>query len=325
MRRLLLFFLLFFNLAVVDAQQLAPTPPMGFMSWNYFGTDITAKKLKGVVVAMVAAGMVKAGYKYICIDDGWQGGRDNRNNIIADPDKIPNGVKALADYAHGKGMKVGIYSDAAKLTCGGYTGSLHFERQDAKTFASWGIDYLKYDYCGAPADIKTAKIRDEKMAKALHGSGRRMVFAVCEWGQRQPWLWAAAAGGQLWRTTYDIRDKWINKSYLKNAEGIMDIVAINAGLSDHAGSGHWNNPDMLVVGLYGKDGPSGDRGGNGCSDVEYQSQMSLWCLMAAPLMVSCDVRSMNETTRRILLNKDIIAIDQDPLEKQAVRKISNET
>ncbi len=325
MRKLLLALVFIFNIVLTHAQQLASTPPMGFMSWNYFETDISAKKLKAIVDAMVANGMVEAGYRYICIDDGWQGGRDSRNNIIADPKKFPKGMKAFVAYAHRKGMKVGIYSDASKLTCGGYTGSLHFEKQDAKTFASWGIDYLKYDYCGAPTDVETAKARYKKMAEALKNSGKEIVFAVCEWGQRQPWLWAADAGGQLWRTTYDIRDKWINESDLKNAEGIMDIFEINAGLSKYAGPGHWNDPDMLVVGLYGKDGPSGDRGGNGCTDVEYQSQMSLWCLMAAPLMISCDVRNMNEATRHILMNKDIIAIDQDPLGKQAIRKINNDT
>lgn len=325
MRKLLLALVFIFNIVLTHAQQLASTPPMGFMSWNYFETDISAKKLKAIVDAMVANGMVEAGYRYICIDDGWQGGRDSRNNIIADPKKFPKGMKAFVAYAHRKGMKVGIYSDASKLTCGGYTGSLHFEKQDAKTFASWGIDYLKYDYCGAPTDVETAKTRYKKMAEALKNSGKEIVFAVCEWGQRQPWLWAADAGGQLWRTTYDIRDKWINESDLKNAEGIMDIFEINAGLSKYAGPGHWNDPDMLVVGLYGKDGPSGDRGGNGCTDVEYQSQMSLWCLMAAPLMISCDVRNMNEATRHILMNKDIIAIDQDPLGKQAIRKINNDT
>lgn len=322
MKNLFLFTILLLGTFITQAQQLAPTPPMGFMTWNYFETNISAQKLKEVVDAMVETGMVEAGYNYIFIDDGWQGGRDNRNNIIADPKKFPNGMKAFVDYAHSKGMKVGIYSDAAKLTCGGYTASLHFEKQDAKTFASWGIDYLKYDYCGAPEDVETAKKRYKKMGDALGSTGRDIVFAVCEWGQRQPWLWAADIGGQLWRTTYDIRDKWINKSDRKNAEGIMDIFKINASLSEYAGPGHWNDADMLVAGLYGKDGPSGDRGGVGCTDVEYRSQMSLWCLMAAPLMVSCDVRKMNETTRRTLMNKDMIAIDQDPLGKQAVRKIN---
>ncbi len=324
MTRIFLFMSLLLVPLLGTSQQLAPTPPMGFMSWNYFGTDISAKKLKQVVDAMVETGMVEAGYNYIFIDDGWQGGRDNRNNMIADPEKFPKGMKAFVDYAHSKGLKVGIYSDAAQLTCAGYTGSLHFEEQDAKTFASWGIDYLKYDYCGAPDDMEIAKKRYKKMADALRDSGRDIVFGVCEWGQLKPWLWAAEIGGQLWRTSYDVRDKWKNLTDNPNALGIMDIVNINAQYPEYAGPGHWNDADMLVVGLYGKEGPSGDMGGVGCTDVEYQSQMSLWCIMAAPLMVSNDVRNMNAITKEIILNKDIIAIDQDPLGKQGVRKINNE-
>src|SRR5699024_5714096 len=170
------------------AQDKTLTPPMGFMTWNYFSTDISAEVLKEVVDSMVSTGMVEAGYDYLFIDDGWQGGRDNKNNMIADPEKFPKGMKAFVDYVHSKGMKVGIYSDAAKLTCAGYTASLNFENQDAKTFAQWGIDYLKYDYCHAPADRATAEKRYKKMAEALRNSGRDIVFAACEWGGRKPWL-----------------------------------------------------------------------------------------------------------------------------------------
>ncbi|HLR37308.1 MAG TPA: glycoside hydrolase family 27 protein [Chitinophagaceae bacterium] len=324
MKKICLFFALLCGGYFVSAQDLAPTPPMGFMTWNYFSTDISAPALKEVVDSMVATGMVEAGYDYIFIDDGWQGGRDNKNNIIPDPEKFPRGMKAFVDYVHSKGVKVGIYSDAAPLTCAGYTASLHFEDQDAKTFAQWGIDYLKYDYCGAPTDRATAEKRYKKMADALRNSGRDIVFAACEWGGRKPWLWAAQAGAQLWRTTGDVRDKWSKKTPDEKGESIMSILDRNGGLDQYAGPGHWNDPDMLVVGLYGKDGPSGDLGGVGCTDVEYQSQMSLWCLMAAPLMVTCDVRDMNAPTKRILLNKDILAIDQDTLGKQAKRVIDNE-
>lgn len=306
-----------------------PTPPMGFMSWNYFADAVNERELKEMADAMAANGMVAAGYTYICIDDGWQGGRDNRNNIIPDPVKFPSGIKALADYVHSKGMKLGIYSDAAQLTCGGYTASIDFEEQDAKTFASWGIDYLKYDYCNAPTDSTTARIRYSKMSDALRKSGREITFAVCEWGDRQPWLWAAKAGGQVWRIAADIRDKWKadnpdNQFLGSIGAGIADVVNIDADLGQYAGTGRWNDPDMLVVGLYGRKGPSGDLGGTGCQDEEYRSQMSLWCLLAAPLMVSCDVRQMNEATKKILLNKDIIEIDQDPLGLQAIRKVKNE-
>ena len=294
---------------------LAPTPPMGWMTWNYFGTDISEKIVHDIADAMVNSGMVKAGYDHIMIDDGWQGGRDNKNNMIPDPEKFPSGIKALADFVHSKGIKLGIYSDAAQLTCAGYTASLGFEEQDAKTFASWGIDYLKYDYCGAPSDSNTAKIRYKKMADALRNSEREIVFSICEWGGRQPWFWAAGVGGQLWRTTGDVRDTW--KSLMYNLD-------INANLESHAGPGHWNDPDMLIVGLRGSKGPAGDLGGTGCNDIEYQSNMSLWCIMASPLIATNDVRNMNDETKRILLNEEAIAIDQDALGIQGTRKIKND-
>ncbi|MEO6838763.1 MAG: glycoside hydrolase family 27 protein [Ginsengibacter sp.] len=293
---------------------LAPTPPMGWMTWNYFGTDINENIIHEIADAMVTSGMVKAGYDHIMIDDGWQGGRDNKNNIIPDAKKFPSGIKALADYVHSKDIKLGIYSDAAQLTCAGYTASLDFEDQDAKTFATWGIDYLKYDYCHAPEDSNTAKIRYKKMADALRNSGRNIVFSICEWGGRQPWHWAAGVGGQLWRTTGDVRDSW---------GSLMHNLDINANIAAYAGPGHWNDPDMLIVGLRGSKGPAGDLGGTGCNDIEYQSNMSLWCIMASPLIATNDVRSMNEEAKGILLNDEAIAIDQDALGKQGERKINN--
>lgn len=325
-------FLLLSQFIFSQQKSLAPTPPMGFMTWNYFGLDIHENDIKTLADAMVESGLRDLGFNYIFIDDGWQGGRDNQNNMIPDPQKFPSGMKALVDYVHSKGMKIGIYSDAAPLTCGGYTASLGFEEQDAKTFASWGFDYLKYDYCGAPSDWQTAIQRYSKMSNALKKSGRDIAFGICEWGQREPWLWAKKAGGQLWRTTGDVRDKWksLNAKSLSDLHGahgfgILDIVNVNSELAHYAGPEGWNDPDMLVVGLYGKKGaPSSDLGGVGCTDTEYQSQMSLWCLMASPLMITCDVRNMNDATRRILTNKEIIDIDQDPLGKQADRKINNE-
>ena len=324
MKKTFLFLFSYFFCFLLTAQSLAPTPPMGWMTWNYFGEHINEKDIREMADAMVSSGMVKAGYNYIMIDDGWQGGRDNRNNIIPDQKKFPSGIKALADYVHSKGIKLGIYSDAAPLTCAGYTASLHFEEQDAKTFAGWGIDYLKYDYCGAPPDSATAKMRYKKMADALRKSGRDIVFSVCEWGDRKPWNWAAAAGGQLWRTTGDVRDKWQRKPSEKWGEGVMDILDVNAALNEYAGPGRWNDPDMLIVGLYGKKGPSGDGGGTGCTDTEYQSQMSLWSIMAAPLVATNDLRNMNEATKRILLNEEVIAVNQDALGKQAERKMAND-
>ena len=310
----------------------ADLPPMGFMTWNYFGTDFNEKDLRELADALVSTGLKDAGFDYVFIDDGWQGGRDAVNNMIADPKKFPSGLPALVKYVHGKGLKIGIYSDAALLTCGGYTGSLHFEEQDAKQFAAWEFDYLKYDYCNAPEDWQTAIHRYEKMSNALKASGRDITLGICEWGDRKPHLWAKESGGQLWRTTADIRDKWKSgkawkdqKDLHKSGAGILDIVNINAPLNHYAGLNAWNDPDMLVVGLYGRKGPSGELGGKGCTDTEYQSQMSLWCLMASPLMISCDVRNMNEVTKNILLNKDIIGINQDALGIQAERKINNAT
>lgn len=327
-----LMILLALPLKMVAQKQLAVTPPMGYMTWNFFADNITEKDVKELADAMVQTGLRDIGYNYIFIDDGWQGGRDKYNNIKPDPQKFPSGMKALCDYVHERGMKIGIYSDAALLTCAGYTGSLGFEEKDAKVFAEWGFDYLKYDYCGAPADWKTAIDRYERMSNALKKSGREIVLSICEWGDREPWLWAYKAGGQLWRTTADIRDKWKSSQPVRNAgqlhktgAGILDIVNINAELMSFSGPGRWNDPDMLVVGLYGKKGPSSILGGVGCTDTEYQSQMSLWCLMAAPLMISCDIHNMNAATKAILMNKHAIEINQDPLGKQAERKISDST
>ena len=203
----------------VNDSLLAPTPPMGWMTWNYFADNINEKDIREMADAMVSSGMLEAGYDHVFIDDGWQGGRDNKNNIIADPIKFPSGIKALAEYVHSKGLKLGIYSDAAPLTCAGYTASLHFEEQDAKTFASWNVDYLKYDYCGAPDDMEVAKTRYKIMADALRKSGRNISFGICEWGDRKPWLWGAQVGGQLWRTTADIRDKWKSLQAVEKARG----------------------------------------------------------------------------------------------------------
>ncbi|MDI3321039.1 glycoside hydrolase family 27 protein [Pinibacter soli] len=306
-----------------DRNKLAPTPPMGWMSWSFFAEKISEQGVKEMADAMVSSGMAQAGYKYIFIDDCWQGGRDNRNNIIPDPKKFPSGIKALADYVHSKGLKLGIYSDAAPLTCAGFTASLNFEEKDAKTFASWGIDYLKYDYCGAPEDSATAKLRYKKMADALSHSGRDIALGICEWGDRQPWNWAANAGGSQWRMAGDLRDKWQSKPG-EPGMSIMQVVKTNGDLAAYAGPGHWNDPDMLMIGLYGVKGPSADLGGTGCTDVEYQSQMSLWSIMASPLIASNDLRNMSPQIKTILTNAEVIAIDQDVLGKQGIRKVSDE-
>lgn len=224
--------------APTPRKQLAPKPPMGWMTWNLFQGNINEQLIRETADAMVEGGFRDAGYEYIFIDDLWQGGRDRQNNIIPDPEKFPSGIKALADYVHSKGLKLGIYSDAAQLTCGGWTASLGFEEQDARTFASWGIDYLKYDYCNAPEDSATARQRYRTMADALQKSGRDIVLGICEWGQRQCEEWCEEVGGQLWRTSYDVRDMW--KDIVKEGGmGILDIVDITAPLAKHARPGQW--------------------------------------------------------------------------------------
>ena len=307
---------------------MAATPSMGWMTWNYFADNIHENDIREMADALVSSGMASAGYDHVFIDDGWQGGRDNKNNIIADPIKFPSGIKALADYVHSKGLKLGIYSDAAPLTCAKYTGSLNFEEQDARSFSDWGVDYLKYDYCNAPNDTEVAKTRYKKIADALRKSGRDISLGICEWGVRKPWLWGGQVEGQLWRTTGDVRDKWKNLDYNKDLQavgyGILDIIDENVDLHSYSGPGYWNDMDMLVVGLYGKKGPSGDLGGVGCTDVEYQSQMSMWCMLNSPLAATNDLRAMNAETKRILLNKEVIALNQDVLGKQAVCKIKND-
>lgn len=293
-------------------------PPMGFMTWNKYKDDISEQLIRRIADRMVSAGYAEAGYKYIFIDDGWQGGRDKRNNIIPDPVKFPSGMKALADYVHSKGLLLGIYSDAAPLTCAGYTGSYGFEKQDAKTFAEWGIDYLKYDYCHAPSDSAVAHQRYRKMGDALQDSGRKIALGVCEWGQLNPERWARQAGGSLWRVSYDVRDMW--KDIVgQGGMGILDIIDITEPLYKYAGPGHWLDMDMLIVGLDGKGGPSSDLGGVGCTYTEYQTQMSMWCMFASPLAMSHDLLNENEATRRILLNKEMIAINQDALGEAARR------
>lgn len=312
-----------FTSAQTPRNQLTPKPPMGWMTWNLFQGNINEQLIRETADAMVEGGFRDAGYEYIFIDDLWQGGRDRQNNIIPDPEKFPNGMKALADYVHSNGLKLGIYSDAAQLTCGGWTASLGFEEQDARTFASWGIDYLKYDYCNAPEDSATARHRYRTMANALQNSGRDIVLGICEWGQRQCEEWCEEVGGQLWRTSYDVRDMW--KDIVKEGGmGIIDIVNVTAPLARYVRPGQWPDMDMLVVGLNGTGGPSSDLGGVGCTQTEYQTQMSMWCMMASPLAMTNDLRKVSEEDRRILLNPEIIAINQDVLGKAAERKVMND-
>lgn len=301
---------------------LALTPPMGWNSWNFFEGNVSEQVIMDMADAMAANGMKDAGYQYLVIDDYWVGGRDNQNKLFPDPKRFPKGIKYLADYVHQKGLKLGIYSDAAPLTCGGVTASLGFEKEDAATFAAWGIDYLKYDYCNAPEDVTTAFTRYSKMGDALKNCGRPIVFAICEWGPRKPWLWAKAAGGHLWRTTWDSRDVW--QSNNKNLTGIMEIFDQQESLAQYAGPGGWNDPDLLMVGLYGKGGSSSVNGRfKGCTSTEYRTHLALWCMLAAPLMVNADLKKIDNATLQLLTNKTLLQIDQDKLGRQAVTIFRN--
>ena len=302
--------------------QLASTPPMGWMTWNQFGPDISKDLIIEMADAIIESGMAAAGYKYLIIDDLWQGKRDSDGILQPDLKKFPGGLKALADSIHSRGLKLGIYSDAAHQTCGGAVGSYGFEKIDAQTYANWGIDYLKYDYCNAPVEIDSAMVRYKRMADALNSSGRKIIFAICEWGQREPWKWGAQVGGQLWRTTWDIRDTWKSNKYDSGHAGIINVLEKQVGLEKYSGPGRWNDPDMLVVGLNGKGKSSSHGGANGCTIEEYRSQMSLWCLLNAPLIASNDLRNMDDTIKSILTNSEAIAINQDPLGKQASRVFS---
>jgi alpha-galactosidase len=307
------------KLTIKIGDLLALTPPMGWNSWNTFTDQICDSLIRQIADSMVSTGIRDLGYQYVNIDDLWQLiERDDDGNIQINRVKFPNGIRAVADYVHSKGLKLGIYSDAARLTCGGVAGSYGHEEQDARAFAEWGIDLLKYDYCYAPVSKDTAVVRYTRMANALKKTSRSIVFSVCEWGQREPWTWAALSGGNYWRTTWDIRNAWYRDIYDEQHNSIMQIMDINAPLAEYASPGHWNDPDMLVVGIYNNpEAVVNVAGAMSCTDIEYQSHMSLWCLMAAPLLCGNDIRNMNQPTKEILMNREIIAINQDPLGKQA--------
>jgi alpha-galactosidase len=282
---------------------LARTPPMGWNSWNKFACNVSEGAVRGVAAAMVKNGMKDAGYQYVVIDDCWQISRDAEGNIQADPQRFPSGIKALADYVHSLGMKFGLYSDAGRKTCAGRPGSRGYEFQDARTYAAWGVDYLKYDWCSS--DGQTTQESYTLMHDALQLAGRPIVFSLCEWGNSKPWTWAAAVGN-LWRTTTDIQDVWEGKMK-GNGAGVVTIADMQADLADYAGPGHWNDPDMLEV------------GNGGMSNTEYRSHFSLWCIMAAPLIAGNDIAAMKPEIQEILANKDAIAVDQDGLGKQGKR------
>ena len=279
---------------------LAPTPPMGWNSWNTFAMKLDEKLIKETAEAMITNGMRDAGYNYIVLDDGWEAlARDTNGNLVPDPNKFPSGMKTLGDYLHSKGFKFGIHNCAGTKTCSGFPGGRGHEFQDARLYASWGVDYLKYDWCYH--GTANAEETYRTMGNALYATGRPIVYSLCEWGSNKPWLWAQDIG-HLWRTTGDITNCYdCQEAY---SLGWKYILKSQIGLEKYAGPDHWNDPDMLEV------------GNKGLTIAESRAHFSLWCILAAPLMAGNDVRHMSSDVRDILTNKEVIAIDQDPLGKQ---------
>jgi alpha-galactosidase len=284
---------------------LALTPPMGWNSWNKFACDVNEEVVRATADAMVSSGMRDAGYVYVVVDDCWAGPRDSNGFITADSARFPSGIKQLADYVHSRGLKFGIYSDAGRLTCGGRPGSQGHEFQDALIYAQWGVDYLKYDWCST--GDRNAREAYTVMTDALRQAGRPIVLSMCEWGTAKPWLWAKNIGN-TWRTTGDIWDSFDKYDKARDwAHPVTAIVDLNEPLWPYAGPGHWNDADMLEV------------GNGGMTPAEYRAHFSLWAIMASPLMAGNDVAHMDQTTRSILLNREVILVDQDPLGVQGHR------
>ena len=297
------------GIATARAEPVAATPPMGWNSWNHFGAKVTDRDIRRAADAIVSTGMRDAGYLYVNIDDGWQGKRDASGNIHANS-KFPD-MKALGEYVHSKGLKLGIYSSPGRKTCGGFEGSYGHEQQDANTYAAWGVDFLKYDLCSymdimklhdPHQDPQTAlammKAAYRKMHEALVSTHRPIIYSLCQYGVGSVWEWGPEVGGNLWRTTDDIRD---------NFRSMALIGFSQDGLESFAGPGHWNDPDMLEI------------GNGGMKADEYRTQMSLWSMLAAPLLAGNDLSNMNEETKSILINKEVIAVDQDKLGIQGHR------
>jgi len=283
---------------------MALSPPMGWSSWNHFATSIAEGDVRATADALVATGLREAGYVYVNIDDGWQGSRD-RHGVLRANSKFPD-MKALADYVHSRGLKIGIYSSPGPLTCGGYVGSRGHESQDAETFARWGIDYLKYDWCSVGLIYKTQSEMQaayQKMGAALQRTGRPIVYSLCQYGLFEVGSWGRKVGGNLWRISDDISD-----TYASIANNGFEM----SGVADHTGPGGWNDPDMLEV------------GNGGMNPDEYRTQLTLWSTLAAPLLLGNDLRVMTAEIRAMLLNDEVIAIDQDPLGRQGQLRLKDE-
>ncbi|EYU30232.1 hypothetical protein MIMGU_mgv1a007643mg [Erythranthe guttata] len=274
---------------------LASTPQMGWSSWNHFGCSIDEEMIRETADALVSTGLYKHGYKYVNIDDCWaELSRDDEGKLVPKKSTFPSGMKALADYVHSKGLKLGIYSDAGYLTCSKkMPGSLGFEELDAKTFAEWGIDYLKYDNCNTDGSKPTA--RYPVMTRALMKAGRPIFFSLCEWGDLHPALWGSTVGNS-WRTTNDIADNW---------DSMISRADENEVYAEYARPGGWNDPDMLEI------------GNGGMTKDEYIIHFSLWAISKAPLIIGNDVRNTSKETMEIIANKEVIAVNQDKLGIQA--------
>ena len=313
-RRFLLTILLLLLLPVIGRAQtkesLSLTPQMGWSSWNNFQGNINEDIIKSIADAMVASGLKDAGYTYINIDDCWHGKRDADGFIQADPKHFPHGIKALADYVHSRGLKLGIYSDAGSETCAGRPGSLGHEYQDALQYARWEVDYLKYDWCNTTN--VNAQGAYQLMRDALQAAGRPIFFSMCEWGDNHPWRWAKGIGDS-WRIGPDIWCSFdstrVFPTYIQCS--VIDCINRNDSLRSYAGPGHWNDPDMLEV-------------GNGLSANQDRAHFTMWCMMASPLILGNDVRNMSDETKAILTNRDLIAIDQDKLGVQGLRFLIRE-
>ena len=290
--------------ALAQKPVIAATPPMGWNSWNHFAGKVTDADVRGAADNLVSSGMAAAGYTYVNIDDTWEGERDAQGNIQTNA-KFPD-MKALSDYVHSKGLKLGIYSSPGAKTCARFAGSLDHETQDANTYAAWGIDYLKYDLCGLrttmtgtpEANHKIMFDAYVKMRDALKATGRPIVYSLCQYGDDAVWRWGTEVGGNLWRTTGDISDRYASMS---------NIGFSQAGLARFAGPGHWNDPDMLEV------------GNGGMNADEYRTHMALWAILAAPLLAGNDLSKMTPETIALLTNRDVLAIDQDPAGLQGDR------
>ena len=294
---------------------LGLTPPMGWNSWNTFTWDINEQLIRDVADKFISEGYKGAGYEYIVIDDCWSlKERDANGRMVADPKKFPNGMKAVADYIHSKGLKFGMYSCAGTHTCAGHPGSFEYEFEDAKQFAEWGVDYLKYDYCFKPRTM-SGEMLYKRMSLALKNCGRDILFSACNWGEDDVHHWARESGAHLYRSTHDIQDNW---------ESVKSLALSQLGKQAYTGSFCHNDMDMLIVGMYGgsNDGWIAKESG-GCSDTQYKTHFSLWSIMGSPLMMGCDIRNANQATKDILLNKDIIAINQD-LESRGAYRIQPE-